>query len=57
MGAVENIDAEWDQITFRTENSPTLVSELLWHGADLIVEEPAELRAQVVGRILEKEDA
>ena len=57
MGVVENIDAEWDQITFRTENSPTLVSDLLWHGADLMVEQPAELRARVVGRILEKEDA
>jgi predicted DNA-binding transcriptional regulator YafY len=57
MGTVKNIDAEWDQITFRTENSPTLVSDLLWHGADLIVEQPAELRAEVVGRIMEKENA
>jgi proteasome accessory factor B len=53
-GTTENIDAEWDRIIFTTENSPVLISDLLWHGVDLIVDEPADLRARVLARILEK---
>jgi proteasome accessory factor B len=57
QGMIENIDAEWDQITFSAENSPALISDLLWHGADLIVEEPVDLRALIIARVLEKENA
>jgi proteasome accessory factor B len=57
QGNTENIDAEWDRITFAAENSPALISDLLWHGVDLVVDQPADLRARVLERILEKNNA
>jgi proteasome accessory factor B len=40
----------WDRVSL-SRTGPGLADELLGYGADLLVEEPADLRAQVVARL------
>ena len=47
--AVSVVDlGEWDQIKVPLFNSHSLAAEILWHGDDVFVQEPAELRDLIV---------
>ncbi len=41
-------DAEWDTIQFSEINRSQTLQEILWHGADVIVVSPADLKSSVV---------
>ncbi len=42
---------EWDQLTIPILNVDTLASLILWHGEDAFVQEPIELREQIIYRL------
>ena len=42
---------EWDQIRVPLFNSQSLAAEILWHGDDVFVQEPAELRELIVEQL------
>ena len=47
--AISVVDlGEWDQIRVPLFNSHSLAAEILWHGDDVFVQEPAELRDLIV---------
>ena len=47
--AVSVVDlGEWDQIRVPLFNSHFLAAEILWHGDDVFVQEPVELRDLIV---------
>ena len=50
--AVSVVDlGEWDQIRVPLFNSHSLAAEILWHGDDVFVQEPAELRDLIVEQL------
>jgi predicted DNA-binding transcriptional regulator YafY len=50
--AISVVDlGEWDQIRVPLFNSQTLAAEILWHGDDVFVQEPAELRELIVEQL------
>ncbi|MEY2798984.1 MAG: hypothetical protein RIS22_1250 [Actinomycetota bacterium] len=42
---------EWDQLTIPILNIDTLTSLILWHGEDAFVQQPIELREQIIYRL------
>ncbi len=42
---------EWDQLTIPILNFDTLTSLILWHGEDAFVQQPIELREQIIYRL------
>lgn len=42
---------EWDQIRVPIHSVRSLASEILWHGDDVFVKEPADLREYIVGQL------
>ena len=44
---------EWDQITVEYFDSQTLIDLVLWHGEDVLVKAPIELRTDVITKLHE----
>ena len=42
---------EWDQVTVPIHSISSLAAEILWHGDDAFVHEPADLRDYIVGQL------
>jgi proteasome accessory factor B len=42
---------EWDQIKVPIYTLEYLTAQILWHGEDVFVHEPAELREQVIQQL------
>jgi proteasome accessory factor B len=50
--AISVVDlGEWDQIRVPLFNSHSLAAEILWHGDDVFVQEPAEFRDLIVEQL------
>ena len=50
--AISIVDlGEWDQIRVPLFNSQSLAAEILWHGDDVFVQEPTELRELIVEQL------
>ncbi|MGZ4453471.1 MAG: WCX domain-containing protein, partial [Nocardioides sp.] len=47
---IEQVDADWERLHLPTPPAD-LADEVLGHGADVIVESPATLRASVIARL------
>lgn len=50
---VSSIDEEWDTAVVAFSNSSEASTEILWHGADVIVEEPSDLSNEIQTSLLE----
>ena len=44
---------EWDQIKVPINGMDAMTSQILWHGEDVFVHEPKELRDRVVAQLEE----
>jgi predicted DNA-binding transcriptional regulator YafY len=42
---------EWDQIKVTIYTIETIAAQILWHGEDVFVQEPAELRQTIVEQL------
>ena len=49
--SVTSLDGEWDRVELDHSDLDGFVSEVVSHGSDVVVEEPAQLRAAVVDRL------